>query len=81
MKGYTFELWWGILAPPKTPPEIVAAINAEVNRIVGTPEIHEVFLREGAEPVTMSPQQFAATIVREIEGWRRVSKDANIKAE
>jgi len=81
VKGYTFELWWGILAPPKTPPEIVAAINAEVNRIVDTPEIHEVFLREGAEPVTMSPQQFAATIVREIEGWRRVAKDANIKAE
>ena len=81
VKGYTFELWWGILAPPKTPPEIVAAINAEVNRIVDTPEIHEVFLREGAEPVTMSPQQFAATIVREIEGWKRVAKDANIKAE
>jgi tripartite-type tricarboxylate transporter receptor subunit TctC len=40
----------GILAPPKTPPEIVNAMNAEVNRIVATPEIREVFLREGAEP-------------------------------
>jgi tripartite-type tricarboxylate transporter receptor subunit TctC len=81
VKGYSFELWWGILAPPKTPPEIVNAINAEVNRIVATPEIREVFLREGAEPVTMSPPQFAATIAREIEGWRRVAKEANIKAE
>jgi tripartite-type tricarboxylate transporter receptor subunit TctC len=81
VKGYAFELWWGILAPPKTPPEIVNAINAEVNRIIATPELREVFLREGAEPATMSAQQFAATVKNEIEGWKRVAKDANIKAE
>ena len=81
VKGYTFELWWGILAPPKTPPEIVNAINAEVNRIVQTPELREVFLREGAEPATMSAQQFATTIKNEIEGWKKVAKEANIKPE
>lgn len=81
VKGYHFELWWGILAPPKTPPEIVNAINAEVNRIVSTAEIREVFLREGAEPVQMSAPQFAATIKSEIEGWKKVAKEANIKAE
>ena len=81
VKGYSFELWWGILAPPKTPPEIVNAINAEVNRIVSTAEIKEVFLREGAEPATLSAPQFAATIRNEIEGWKKVAKDANIKAE
>ncbi len=81
VKGYSFELWWGILAPPNTPREIVNAINAEVNRIVATPEIREVFLREGAEPVQMSVPQFAATIRSEIEGWKKVAKDANIKAE
>jgi tripartite-type tricarboxylate transporter receptor subunit TctC len=79
--GYAFELWWGILAPPKTPPEIVNAINAEVNRIVATPEMREVFLREGAEPATMSASQFAATIRREIDGWKKVAKEANIKPE
>ena len=81
VKGYSFELWWGILAPPKTPPEIVNAINAEVNRIVQTAELREVFLREGAEPATMSAQQFATTIRNEIEGWKKVAKEANIKAE
>jgi tripartite-type tricarboxylate transporter receptor subunit TctC len=81
VKGYSFELWWGILAPPKTPPEIVNAINAEVNRIVATPEMREVFLREGAEPASMSAAQFAATIRSEIEGWKKVAKEASIKAE
>jgi tripartite-type tricarboxylate transporter receptor subunit TctC len=79
--GYSFELWWGILAPPKTPPEIVAQVNAEVNRILATPEMTEVFLREGAEPAIMSPARFAATIKSEIEGWKKVAKDSNIKAE
>jgi tripartite-type tricarboxylate transporter receptor subunit TctC len=81
VKDYSFELWWGILAPPKTPPDIVNAINAEVNRIVATPEMREVFLREGAEPATMSAAQFAATIRREIDGWKKVAKEADIKAE
>ena len=45
------------------------------------PEIKEVFLREGAEPATMTPAQFAKTIKDEIEGWKKVAKDANIKAE
>ena len=79
--GYSFELWWGILAPPGTPREIVAQINADVNRILGTPEMREVFLREGAEPATMSPETFAATIRTEIEGWKKVAKASNIKAE
>jgi tripartite-type tricarboxylate transporter receptor subunit TctC len=79
--GYSFELWWGMLAPPKTPPEIVEKINADVNRILATPEMKEVFLREGAEPVVMPVAQFAATIKSEIEGWKKVAKAANIKPE
>jgi tripartite-type tricarboxylate transporter receptor subunit TctC len=79
--GYSFELWWGMLAPPKTPPEVVAQVNADVNRILATPEMKEVFLREGAEPASMTPAQFAATIKSEIEGWKKVAKDANIRAE
>jgi tripartite-type tricarboxylate transporter receptor subunit TctC len=79
--GYSFELWWGVLAPPKTPPEIVAKINADMNKILGTPEMREVFLREGAEPATMTPEKFARTIVDEIAGWKKVAKQADIKPE
>jgi tripartite-type tricarboxylate transporter receptor subunit TctC len=41
----------------------------------------EVFLREGAEPATMTPAQFATTIREEIEGWKQVAKRAGIKSE
>jgi tripartite-type tricarboxylate transporter receptor subunit TctC len=79
--GYHFELWWGMLAPAGTPPAIVDAINAEVNRVISTPEMRAVFEREGAEPAPMPVATFAATIKREIEGWKKVAKDADIKAE
>jgi tripartite-type tricarboxylate transporter receptor subunit TctC len=79
--GYHFELWWGMLAPAKTPPEIVEAINAEVSQVISTPEMRAIFAREGAEPAPMPVAQFAATIRREIEGWKKVAKDADIKAE
>ena len=79
--SYSFELWWGVLAPPKTPPEIVNQINAEMNRILATPEMREVFLKEGAEPATMTASQFAATIKEEIEGWKKVAAKAGIKPE
>lgn len=79
--NYSFELWWGVLAPPGTPAQIVERVNADMNRILATPEMKEVFLREGAEPAVMTPAQFAKTIREEIEGWKRVAKRANIKAE
>jgi tripartite-type tricarboxylate transporter receptor subunit TctC len=79
--GYSFELWWGVMAPPKVPPEIVAQINADMNRILTTPEMKEVFLREGAEPAPMTPAQFANTIKSEIDGWKKVAARAGIKPE
>ena len=79
--NYSFELWWGVLAPHGTPAEIVEKVNADMNRILATPEMKEVFLREGAEPAVMTPAEFAKTIREEIAGWKRVAQRANIKPE
>jgi tripartite-type tricarboxylate transporter receptor subunit TctC len=79
--GYSFELWWGILAPKATPPDIVIQANIDVNRILETPEMKQAFAHEGAEAAPMSAAAFAATIKREIEGWKRIAAAANIQAE
>jgi tripartite-type tricarboxylate transporter receptor subunit TctC len=79
--GYHFELWWGVLAPAGVPPERIAAINAAIKRAVATPEMRAVFEREGAEPAPMASAEFAATIRREIEGWKKVAKAADIRPE
>jgi tripartite-type tricarboxylate transporter receptor subunit TctC len=79
--GFAFDLWWGVMAPPGMAKELAAAINAEINRILATPEMKEVLAREGTEPAPMSPAEFAATIRTEIEQWRQIAAKANIKPE
>ena len=70
-----------MLAPPHLPAELLERLNADVNRLLATAELKQIFLREGAEPAPMAPREFARTIRDEIEGWKKVAKEANIKPE
>jgi len=80
--GYEVELWWGVFAPAGTPPALVQRLNSEIRAIAESPDMQERFAQEGADPAaTMSPAQFATYVSAEIDKWRRVAKDRNIKAE
>jgi tripartite-type tricarboxylate transporter receptor subunit TctC len=80
-KGSASELWWGVLAPAGTPQPVVDRLNAEINKIILSPEMKEFFLKEGAEPASMKPAEFEAFIAAEIERWKQVAKAADIKPE
>jgi tripartite-type tricarboxylate transporter receptor subunit TctC len=80
-KGSASELWWGVLAPAGTPQPIADRLNAEINKIVLSPDMKEFFLKEGAEPAAMKPAEFEAFIAAEIERWKKVAKAADIKGE
>jgi tripartite-type tricarboxylate transporter receptor subunit TctC len=79
--GFAFDNWWGVWAPPGMPPEIVAKINADLQKILVSPEMKETFLREGAESVQMAPADFARTISSEIDQWKKVAAKAGIKPD
>lgn len=79
--GYSFELWWGLLAPAGTPKPIVDKINAAVNQIVSSPEMKDAFLKEGAESAPMSPAAFADVIAADIPRWKQIAKQQNIVVE
>jgi tripartite-type tricarboxylate transporter receptor subunit TctC len=79
--GYSFGIWWGVLAPAGTPPGVVQRLNSEINRIMEGAEMKAFLLREGAEPAGLTPAQFAAQIQREIPYWQKVAKNAGISAE
>ena len=79
--GYSFSLWWGLLAPAGTPISVVNRLNAEVNKILATAEMQEFFLREGAEPAIVSPLQFSTLIVNDIQRFQQIAKQASIVGE
>jgi tripartite-type tricarboxylate transporter receptor subunit TctC len=72
--GYEAPSWFGILVPKGTPPEIVAELNTDINKILAMPDTKKKFLEQGAEPAGGTPEQFAALINSEIPKWAKVVK-------
>ena len=79
--GYEVTAWFGIVAPAGTPRDIVAKLNAEVNRILALPETRDRFQKAGVEPTGGSPEDFARFIRGEVDKWGKVVRDANIRAD
>jgi tripartite-type tricarboxylate transporter receptor subunit TctC len=79
LKGFQADGWNGVSAPARTPKEIVERINADVARILRSPDVSEKFRNEGAEPAVMTPEQFAAFIRSEIAKWGKVIRIAGVK--
>jgi len=79
--GYEFELWWGLLAPAGTPPDVVARLNGAVNQILAKPAIAANFLREGAIATPLTPAQFGTVIADDVERWKKLAKQQNITAD
>jgi tripartite-type tricarboxylate transporter receptor subunit TctC len=81
LPGFEVTTWFGAMAPAKTPKEIVTRLNAEMVKILNTPEVRKRLLDAGAEPLGNSPEQMAAQIKRETEQFGNIVRQANITAE
>lgn len=79
--GFDVSSFFGVLAPSGTPAAIVSKLNAEIVRILSTPEMREKLTAQGAEPETSTPEQFAARIKAEIEKWAEVIRKSGVKAD
>lgn len=79
--GADAETWWGIAGPAGLPVDIVNALNAEINRMLASPELATFFTNEGAEAEAMTPQQFGDMMRSETERWTRVAREANISID
>ena len=73
--------WYGILAPAGTPRPIVMRLNAELGKIMHAPELKDRLDALATDPVTSTPEEFAALIKREIVKWAAVVRDAGLKAD
>jgi tripartite-type tricarboxylate transporter receptor subunit TctC len=81
LQGYEATTWFGLLAPAKTPRDIVARLNAEVGRILAGRELGERLVHEGVEASPGTPEQFARFIDEEIAKYARLVKSAQLKGD
>ncbi len=80
-KGFEASTWYGLLAPAGTPVPIIARLNAEVNRALGTPEVRERLAAEGGEVLGGSLEQFASFLKAEHAKWGRVVQESGARVE
>jgi tripartite-type tricarboxylate transporter receptor subunit TctC len=73
--------WLALLAPAKTPAEIVAKVNGEVNRALRSTEVKERLAKLGTEPMAMSPAESDAFIAREYHELGKIMRDAGLKPQ
>jgi tripartite-type tricarboxylate transporter receptor subunit TctC len=81
MPGLEVSSLFGVMAPAGTPPAIIARLNAELEKILATPEAQEQLLQQGAYAVLMTPEQSAARLKQEISQWAKVINEAKIKGD
>ena len=79
LPGYDAVSWYGVLAPAGTPRPIIDRLNAEIRKIVATPEIRDSFLNQGAEPITDTPEDFAAIVRADVAKWAKIVKATGAK--
>jgi tripartite-type tricarboxylate transporter receptor subunit TctC len=78
---FDFTLWQGFFAPRGTPPEVIARLNGEINKILADPETKQKLLDAGADVVPLSTEQFAAFVKTESEKYERIIRLTGVKVE
>ena len=79
--GYESGIWLGLMAPAKTPRPVLERVNAEVNKIINSPETKETWLKQGTVAMGMSIDQFDKFLREEIAKWAKVVKVSGAKAD
>ncbi|HEU4353401.1 MAG TPA: tripartite tricarboxylate transporter substrate binding protein [Burkholderiales bacterium] len=81
LRDFEVTTWYGVLAPAGTPKNVISRLNAELVKIMHSPELKEKLAATGTEPLTSTPEEFAAYIKREIAKWGDVIRKSGAKAD
>ena len=78
-KGYDVELWWGVLAPAGTPKDVIAKLNAEINKALAEPAIRKNLEESAMEGIGGSADAFASRVREDSAKFERLVKELDIK--
>ena len=79
--GYEATIWLGIMAPTGTPKAVIDKLNAEIAKIVNRADVKKAWQEQGAEPMTMTPEQFGQYLREDITKWARIVKTSGAKVD
>ena len=79
--GYEASALFGMGAPKKTPPEIIAKLNADVNAVLADPAVKAKLIDLGGDPLIGPPEAFGKMVADETAKWEKVVKAAGLKVE
>jgi tripartite-type tricarboxylate transporter receptor subunit TctC len=79
--GFDAPAWWAVLAPAKTPPEIIKRMNEEINKVMRMPDTAKRMDAQGIDVVGGTPEAARVFIERQMDVWAKVVKDNNIQAD
>lgn len=79
--GYEAIAWHGVLAPARTPPAIVQRLNAEINRVLGLPEVRNSLSAQGLQAVGGTPEHFANYIQQDIVKFAGIIRKLGLRVE
>jgi tripartite-type tricarboxylate transporter receptor subunit TctC len=74
-------IWLGIMAPKGTPVEIVNLLNASIRKIISQQDVRDLWAKQGAAPLLMSPAEFNKYLEADIQKWAAIVKSAQIKPD
>lgn len=72
------DAWYAVMAPGKTPPELLARLNADVNAVMSLPDVRDHLTKQGMIPTTSTPAELATLIRSDLARWAKVIQDAKI---
>src|SRR6185503_19491706 len=81
VSGYASDTWYGMVAPRATPKDIVQTLHAAAVKAINAPGVRERLIKQGAEPVGSSPEEFRKLIESELVMWTRVVKETGAKVD
>ena len=81
LKDFEVTTWYGVMTPAGTPRPIVTRLNSELVKIMHAPDVKERLAGMATDPLTSTPEEFAAYLKQEIAKWGDVVRKANLKAD
>jgi tripartite-type tricarboxylate transporter receptor subunit TctC len=81
LPGYELTQWYAMLAPAKTPPEVISVLNAAMRKALDDPEVKKRITSEGGIPSPTSPEGLTAFVKSETASYERIIKSAGLKPE